>query len=172
MSKRIKLVVAVVILALFSVLSVKFVYDNREPAREWRILSISILPVTSRQAKLGYDTKVDVIIFTTGKEPPKLKNRMYVGGEIRCDDAHFAFSPVNVVITKILQQKPRVEVIVGSPVNGSTVSFLYNKEKLPRGQITLQGTIQALYCYNIKEPGKSGVETYNSPGVPVNIQIQ
>jgi hypothetical protein len=131
------------------------------------VQSIKILPATSREIKEGYDSKLVLTIISTGKEAPKFKNRVHVGGDIICKDASLVVSEGNS--SKILPQKPRVDVTSGSP---STVSLLFNKSKLPLGKITIQGTLKAQYSYNIIESDKSGVEIHDSPGMPVEVRIQ
>jgi hypothetical protein len=143
------------------------ILNYRKHAHEFSVQSIKIFPATSREIKQGYDSKVAVTIISTVKEAPKFKNRVHVGGDIICKDASLVASEGNS--SKILPQKPRVDVISGSP---STVSFLYNKSKLPLGKITLQGTLKAQYSYNIIESDKSGVEIHDSPGMPVEVRIQ
>jgi hypothetical protein len=170
MFNKFKALLALLILASICVVCLTFVFRNHEPAREWRIESIKVLPVSDREAKLGYDSKVVAIIYPTGKTAPKIKNGVLSGGEIICEDAHFVLSLTKTA--KKLQQKPRMDVNVGSPVNGSTVSFLYNKEDLPKGKVIFQGTIKGRNWYNIHEPGKIRPDFRDFPGVPVNIRIK
>jgi len=162
-----KLFLCGLLVVFVPLLSLAAILNYQKPTHEFSVQSIKILPATSQEIKQGYDSKVVATIISTGKEAPKLRNCVHVGGNIICKDANLVANEGNS--SKILSQKPRVDVISGSP---STVSFLYNKGKLPLGKITLQGTLKAQYSYNIIESDKSGVEIHDSPGVPVKVRIQ
>lgn len=170
MFTKIKAALAVLVSILFCMASVIFIFRNHEPECEWRVDSIKILPVTGHMEKLGYNSKVEVIIYPTSKPAPKVKNGVLAGGEIICEDARFILSQTNA--TKILQQKPGIDINVGLPAHGSTVSFLYNKENLPEGKIIFQGTIKGRSYYNIHELDQIRSDFRDFHGVPVKIRIQ
>jgi len=129
------------------------------------VQSIQILPATSQEAKRGYDSKVAVMIMSTGLKASEIKNRVLAGGEIICPDARLLQEDKNGGYENI-SQKPQIDVVAGSP---SVVSFLYNKKNLPLGKITLRGTIKARNTYAIHEQNN---EVHETVGVPIQVDIQ
>jgi|GEM_PF-2671055 len=170
MSNKIKTLFAVLVLVAFCALGVMLVKRHPEPAQMLRVESIEILPASFYETKQGYDMKVQVIVYPTGKAAEKIENGVLVASSLTGENARFILDQKKV--TKSLQQKPVVHVSVGKPEGGSTLSFLYHKSKLPQGRIMFRGIIRARVYYNIHESGTVRVEERTFPGIPVQIRIQ
>jgi hypothetical protein len=132
------------------------------------VQSIQFAPVTLREARKGFDTKVSVTVVASSFHP-RLNNRAYVGGNIESRDARLIQVSADSKQT-IAKQKPSVHVSIG-PTN--VVSFLFNKSKLAKSKIILRATIKEVFAYNAYPPAVRSpkVEFHTSTGVPIEVPI-